>query len=324
MDGIGLEFDPPGNTNFGFIEGLFVNSSGAFTPRTTDRFIENRIHNWNSYLNAQIWMNGINAEDQAAFPFNASVAVTGSSSVAQIASSWTPNYSAAACSGGASQYTYTLVAVDGNGGQSASSTFSTNSLCTNPLTSGNPATLNPGGGVTTSLVFTEAVRIDVYRTGGPMATGKIGSLTCANDLRLNSCSAFVDSGLSATTAVPTIDTTGSNSAYKTLTISNCAASGTAANPSVVACAAAAAGIVYCDIAASAGTCTVNTSAVTTNSEISIQPSGADGTLLSKTCNTAPSVVPFALLGAKSNGVSFTINMPTGTTNGFCFEYTITN
>jgi hypothetical protein len=108
------------------------------------------------------------------------------------------------------------------------------------------------------------------------------------------------------------------------TATSCAASGTAANPSVVACSAAAAGIVYCDVAASAGTCTINTTAVTTNSSISITPSTADGTLLSKTCNTAPSVMPAILLAAKVNATSFTLNMPTGITNGFCFEYSLVN
>lgn len=104
----------------------------------------------------------------------------------------------------------------------------------------------------------------------------------------------------------------------------CAQSGTAANPSVVSCGFAPKGIVYCDVAASAGTCTVNTTAVTTNSSINITPSVADGALLSKTCNPSPSVVPAIFLAVKVNTTSFTINMPTGAINGFCFEYSIVN
>ena len=108
------------------------------------------------------------------------------------------------------------------------------------------------------------------------------------------------------------------------TTTKCSASGTAANPSVVTCGAAAAGMVYCDVAASAGTCTVNTSAVTTSSTVLITANAADGTALSVTCNTAPTVVPFAILAAKVNGTSFTINMPTETVNGSCFEYEVIN
>jgi hypothetical protein len=69
---------------------------------------------------------------------------------------------------------------------------------------------------------------------------------------------------------------------------------------------------------------VNTSAVTASSEIQITSSAADGTLLSKTCNTAPTVLPVISLAAKVAATSFTINMPTETVNGSCFEYTVVN
>lgn len=110
--------------------------------------------------------------------------------------------------------------------------------------------------------------------------------------------------------------------YQTAT--NCAASGTAANPSVVTCTAANAGAVYCDVAASAGTCTVNTTAITANSEILVTLVASEGTRLSKTCNPSPSVVPGVLLAAKVTATSFTVNMPTGVTNGFCFDYLVVN
>jgi len=117
---------------------------------------------------------------------------------------------------------------------------------------------------------------------------------------------------------------GSLSSLSQKNSSPCLASGTAANPSVVTCGASASGIIYCDVAASAGTCTVNTTAVTTDSIIGIFPNIADGdpVLSGKTCNTAPTVIPTQWLNAKSNATSFTIKMPTETVNGECFEYVI--
>lgn len=105
---------------------------------------------------------------------------------------------------------------------------------------------------------------------------------------------------------------------------NCTAAGTAANPSVVNCVAAPDGVVYCDVASSAGTCTVNTTAVGTNSDITLTSTASANTRLSKTCNTAPSVVPAIPIASISNGVSFTINVETGITNGFCYFYHIVN
>ena len=109
-----------------------------------------------------------------------------------------------------------------------------------------------------------------------------------------------------------------------LTTTNCAASGTGANPSVVACGAAKAGAVYCDVAASTGTCQINTSAVTANSEIFVIPNTTEGSRLGKTCNTAPSAPPAILLVSKSAGNNFIINMSTVTTNGECYDYLIVN
>jgi hypothetical protein len=55
------------------------------------------------------------------------------------------------------------------------------------------------------------VRIDVYRTAGPMGLGKIGSLTCSSAAGAvgPSCSSFSDTGLTASGSVPTVNTTGS-------------------------------------------------------------------------------------------------------------------
>lgn len=113
--------------------------------------------------------------------------------------------------------------------------------------------------------------------------------------------------------------------YKTRT--NCAAAGTSASPSVVSCGSAAAGHFSCATNATGATCTVNTTAVGTNSEIFIQESdtSATGTLLGVTCNTSTNVLPAShLLASQTNGTGFTINLGTVTTNPACFSYHVVN
>lgn len=110
-----------------------------------------------------------------------------------------------------------------------------------------------------------------------------------------------------------------------LFLGNCAASGTAANPSVASCSGNAAGSVACSTSASTGTCQVNTTAVTANSEITVTQrlDTTTGTRLSVTCNTTVDTVQRAIT-AVTAGTSFTFNLGTFTTNPECFSYTITN
>ena len=110
--------------------------------------------------------------------------------------------------------------------------------------------------------------------------------------------------------------------YKTTT--NCGAVGSAANPSLVACGSSSAGAFSCDAAASAATCVISTTAVGANSEIIVQETTKENTRLGVTCNTSPTVIPGILVASQSAGVSFTINMPTITTNPACFDYWIVN
>lgn len=115
------------------------------------------------------------------------------------------------------------------------------------------------------------------------------------------------------------------SLYSTMT--NCAANGTAASPSVVACGSAAAGMFSCATTATTGTCQVNTTAVTANSEVLITPDDADGgaSQLNVTCNTTlttPAAKPILL--SKSAGSNFIINLGTVTVNPACYEYSIIN
>jgi hypothetical protein len=107
----------------------------------------------------------------------------------------------------------------------------------------------------------------------------------------------------------------------------CKANGTAANPSVAACGSAAAGMFSCDVASSTGTCQVNTTAVTANSQITLTQDSADGgaSQLNVTCETTfslPAAKP--LLLSKSAGANFIINLGTIVTNPACFEYKIVN
>jgi trimeric autotransporter adhesin len=114
---------------------------------------------------------------------------------------------------------------------------------------------------------------------------------------------------------------------KYATGTNCIANGTAANPSVVTCGSSAAGMFSCATNASTGTCQVNTSAVTANSEIFITQNQADGgaSQLNVTCNTGLDLAAAApVLKTKAAGASFTINLGTVTTNPACFEYFIIN
>lgn len=109
------------------------------------------------------------------------------------------------------------------------------------------------------------------------------------------------------------------------TQTNCAANGTAANPSVVSCTAASAGSFSCSTSASTGTCTVNTTAVTANSEIFItgRNDATTGTRLGVTCNTGISTV-LPEIATVVAATSFTINLGTFASNPECFSYYIIN
>jgi len=118
--------------------------------------------------------------------------------------------------------------------------------------------------------------------------------------------------------------TGALSAADYLTASNCQVKGTAASPSAVACGAAPAGAFTCDPAATGATCVVSTTAVTANSEITVQQVTYLNTLLTVTCNTASVLPSGPLVTAISAGTSFTISLGTVMTNPGCFVYTIDN
>jgi hypothetical protein len=108
------------------------------------------------------------------------------------------------------------------------------------------------------------------------------------------------------------------------TATNCAATGSAANPSLVACSAAEAGQFSCSVSASTGTCKVSTSAVLgTADEIFVQPSAA-ATISSVTCNTSADTGLTAPRLASQAAGYFIINLGTFSINPVCFNYWVVN
>lgn len=102
------------------------------------------------------------------------------------------------------------------------------------------------------------------------------------------------------------------------TTTNCASS---ASPAV--CGSAASGAFT--IAAATTSIVVNTTAVTANSEIEIQPDSSLGTRLSVTCNTSLATLVGPVVTARTPGTSFTVTI-TGTliTNPACYTYSVIN
>jgi hypothetical protein len=105
------------------------------------------------------------------------------------------------------------------------------------------------------------------------------------------------------------------------TTTNCIS---AASPAV--CGSARAGLVLIPTGTTSSTLTVNSSAVTANSEIQFYPDDTLGTPLSTTCNsTLATLVGGSFISARTAGVSFTITFNgTIAVNGVCGSFTITN
>jgi hypothetical protein len=108
-------------------------------------------------------------------------------------------------------------------------------------------------------------------------------------------------------------------AYGTTT--NCSSS---ASPAV--CGSSSAGSVAVPTGTGSSTLTVNTTAVTANSQIVLTVDDTLGTKLSVTCNsTLSTLVGGAVITARSAGTSFQITFNgTIVTNPVCMSFTITN
>ena len=149
--------------------------------------------------------------------------------------------------------------------------------------------------------------------------------TAADNSTKVATTAYVDTGLALKSPLASPTFTGTVTLPLLATTTHCAGAGTAANPSVASCSAAPSGFFSCATNASTGTCTVNTTAVTANSVIQIQPDSSLGTALSVTCNTtADSSFTAPRVSARSAGTSFTIALGTFATNPECFSYIVIN
>lgn len=108
------------------------------------------------------------------------------------------------------------------------------------------------------------------------------------------------------------------------TTTNCAAAGSGANPSLVACGSAASGAFSCATNASTGTCKVSTTVVLgTADEIFVQPN-AGATISGVTCNaTADTGLTAPRLASQTAGY-FIINLGTFSADPMCFNYFVVN
>lgn len=150
--------------------------------------------------------------------------------------------------------------------------------------------------------------------GGDICTDRSGGVT--GSVWFGNAVANIDFGLT-TANIFTASNAWTAPTYRTST--NCSS---AASPAV--CGSAASGNFV--VAAAATTVTVNTSAVTTNSQIFLQADDSLGTKLSVTCNTTAATLAAApWVSARVNGTSFTVNLTAApTTNPECFSYHIVN
>lgn len=155
---------------------------------------------------------------------------------------------------------------------------------------------------TVQIGLTAPASVTSYNIVFPSTAGN-GNLNCTNSAGVDTC----------------------NWVASNITPANCAAVGTAANPSVASCGAATAGSFSCSTSASTGTCRVSTTAVTANSEIVVQQRAdtTTGTRLGVTCNTAPATIPIVITNVAA-GSSFTIGLGSFGANPACFSYVITN
>lgn len=184
------------------------------------------------------------------------------------------------------------------------------------VTSGSTCTVAP-----TVLINSIVADSGIVRFGGATSSNFLREQGGTAGLQINSGGPIVAN--QSVTAPGVISSTNvTTPSYHTTT--NCTGNGTAASPSVVTCAAAPAGAISCSATASAGTCTVNTTAVTTNSQVVVQPVSYLNSRLGVTCNTALTVIPATSVTTIVGGTSFTFNLPTYTTNPACFVYTIVN
>jgi hypothetical protein len=180
-------------------------AANAYAPSGTgpDYFLRNDHYNYPSVLGGAAYFTQWRPSNDTIVSTMGELLVNGSITAVQQAA---PTMSNPSCGGGGNTYTYVAVGVDQNGGSVTGSTRTVIS-CSNPLTVGTPAVLNwPSTNPANNLDLGRFDHIDVYRTSGPMSTGKIGCVgnaasacvwKCANSSYSNgfTCSNTFDTGL---------------------------------------------------------------------------------------------------------------------------------
>ena len=178
------------------------------------------------------------------------------------------------------------------------------------------------GGVRINTYYNGVLDMTVADTSSPITSGNPGmaiyspttqfgdSITNWVGGNLPNISGPADSIYSKAMFAPTYNTT-----------TNCSSS---ASPAV--CGSAAAGSVLIPTGTTSSTLTVNTTAVTANSQIIFYPDDSLGTRLSTTCNsTLATLVGGSFISARTPGTSFAITFNgTIVSNGVCGSYTIIN
>lgn len=175
-----------------------------------------------------------------------------------------------------------------------------------------------------TVSFNSQTALSIVRfNGGTLAVGDVGNVVpvCGvvkgTNFELMNPQKTTGSGAIVLANSPTFPAAISAVTYTTGT--NCAATGTAANPSVAACAAAAAGVFSCATNASGTTCTLNTTAITANSSLVLIQNSYAGTRLSVTCNTTILASTAPLVSSIGAGTA-TITLPVFSVNPVCFNY----
>lgn len=324
---IGLHINTPGTRFVNFNRSIQIDSVGT-NAKDFNIYSAGALTGGRNFFGGNVYLPNI-ITAAADIAVTGSLVASGSLGAAQFATPAFGNPSVAVSgTPGSTTWSYKITAVDGNGRESAVSAIGTTTTGNATLTGGNFNQIILSGPYVLGVG-----KYNVYRTaagGTPSTTGKIGTLTVTTTAGpaqgLAQGDVFNDTGLAGDgTTPPTVNMTGSIQGANFNTLTNCAAAGTAANPSVASCTGAAAGSVSCATNASTGTCTVNTTAVTANSEILItqRTDTTTGTRLSVTCNTTIDTVQRAVTAVVA-GTSFTFNLGTITTNPECFSYSIIN
>lgn len=316
-------------------EGAFYIPFGTYSSSNANDYAIRDTATAKSQFNGIFWLGGgsggavvpvITTDATSALGITGSIAQTnGSLSTGAITALTTANIDLTlGGTGNSLTYTYAVCSVDGNGGQVCSATKS--------FTNG-PTTLSATNSIEISIPnpigIQGPVQWTIYRTvcpgsggvcGGAGATGKIGAFSAQTDM-LSVGSApqeFLDQGASGDgTTLPVGNSTGSVQGALFETSSNCKVNST----SPATCGAAAAGTVV--VPTTTTTYTVDTTAITANSEILLQyTTDATGLPSSPTC-VVPSTLGDVFPSARTAGTSFTFTLPS-TTGTVCVHYFLVN